>query len=176
MKKITILLILFVVFFFKTSIIFAKNSYVLPYPSAMPGKSLYKVNLMLESITKYWYFGNFAQFEYSRKFADKYIIETKTLLEYGQYWLALKALEKSDSYFKKEPHFLKLASKENKDISEKKNILLLEIEKHIEVLKKIKNEIPSRVLWSPEKENPEELRLHERIDKSIQLRKLYELL
>ena len=68
---------------------FAESQYVLPYPSAMPGSFLYKLNLVQEEILRYWYFGDFGQFKYNLGLSDKYLVEAKTLFEYKQYLLAI---------------------------------------------------------------------------------------
>ncbi|OGH43941.1 MAG: hypothetical protein A3J14_01985 [Candidatus Levybacteria bacterium RIFCSPLOWO2_02_FULL_37_18] len=167
MKKLNLLLIFFVLFLSIQSIAFANSSYVLPYPSSMPGSIPYKVHVFIEHILKYWYFGSFSQFKYNRKYADKYLIEAKVLFEYGQYPLAIKALEKSNFYFKNESDFLVQAERENKNISEKMMLLKNASQKHIEVLEKIKKEVPEKFNWSPEKSIPYELQIRTIIDKAI---------
>ncbi|MDO8621161.1 MAG: DUF5667 domain-containing protein [Candidatus Levybacteria bacterium] len=151
--------------------IFAQSSYVLPYPSAMPGSIFYKTHLVWEEIMKYWYFGNFGQFAYNLKQSDKYLVEAKTLFEYKQFLLAYTALMKSDSYFAQSPLYLGLAKKENKDIEDKKNILKNAALKHTEVLEFLKNEVPEKFEWTPEKSSPTKLNLEEAISKSIEIRK-----
>ncbi|MCL4418206.1 MAG: hypothetical protein M1365_16230 [Actinobacteria bacterium] len=103
-----LLVVVFITFIPLSTKASAQSSYVLPYPSAMPGSSSYKIHQLYESIIKYWYFGNLGQFKYNLKQSDKYLVEAKTLFEYNQYLLASKALTKSDYYFKNiEPYLLK---------------------------------------------------------------------
>ena len=66
------------------SSVYAQSSYVLPYPSQMPGGLYYKIHLIYENVSKYWYFGDFGRFDYNLKQSDKYLVETKTLFEYKQ--------------------------------------------------------------------------------------------
>lgn len=158
-------------FVFSRAPVYAESSYILPYPSAMPGSIFYKTHLVWEKVMKYWYFGNFGQFEYNPKQSDKYLVEAKTLFEYKQFLLAYGALIKSDSYFAQSPLYLRLAKRENKDIENKKNILKNAALKHIEILYLLKNEVPEKFEWRPEKSSPTKLNLKEAISKSIEIRK-----
>ena len=81
--------------------------------------------------------------------------------------MAIKALEKSNFYFKNESDFLVQAERENKNISEKMMLLKNASQKHIEVLEKIKKEVPEKFNWSPEKSIPYELQIRTIIDKAI---------
>src|SRR3989338_10416904 len=129
---------LLAVFIFFASQSFAESSYVLPYPSAMPGSVLYKFGLVREALMKYWYFGDFGEFKYNLSQSDKYLVEAKTLFDYKQYLLGYQALFTSNDYFKKIKPNLISAQKHGKDISEKRNILEEAAEKHIEELIKLK--------------------------------------
>jgi len=170
-EKFVCLLILVFFFFFSSKSAFAESSYVLPYPSSMPGSFAYKFHLVYENISKYWHFGSFGQFEYNLKIADKYLVEAKTLFEYKQYLLAYKALKKSDFYFINILPQLIKANKEEKDIIQKRNILTYAVEKHIEVLEKIEGETPNAFVWRPEKALPTTLYLQKEIVNSVLLRK-----
>lgn len=163
-------LLIFALFLLLSQISFAQSNYVLPYPSRMPDGLSYKLHVIFEGISKYWYFGDFGQFNYNLKTADKYLVEAKTLFEYKQYLLGYKALQKSDSYFVKILPVIVNAKKHGKNIVGKKMILEEASEKHIETLKKIKNNIPSVFLWQPEKSLPTTLNLEKIINQSIQLR------
>src|SRR5687768_12398331 len=101
MRYFVIYSITVLLFLFTPASTLAQSDYVLPYPSSMPGSSLYKIRLIFEEINKYWYFGNISQFTYNLRQSDKYLIEAKTLFEYKQYFLAYQALEKSNHYFNK---------------------------------------------------------------------------
>jgi len=166
------LAILFILIFSRT--VHADSSYVLPYPSFMPGNPLYKVNLIKDEILKYWYFGSFGQFKYNLKQADKYLVEAKTLFEYKQYLLGSEALKKSDNFFTQTTINLNTARGEGKDI--KGNFLILKNagSKHIEVLSKLGNEVPESFTWSPEKKKPTILQLKKDIDNSIEIRKKHQ--
>ena len=146
---------------------FAQSDYVLPYPSSMPGSGFYKVQFLIDNLQKYWYFGNLSQFSYNLQLSDKYLVEAKTLFEYKQYLLALKALKKSDSYFALASHHLQKAHAEGKDISEKQIVFNSAMQKHKEVLLQIRNSIPQEFVWQAEKEQKQYLRLWEDIDMSV---------
>ena len=150
--------------------VFAESSYVLPYPSAMPGSFLYKLNLIQEEILKYWYFGDFGQFKYNLNQSDKYLVEAKTLFDYKQHLLAYQALQRSDNYFKKiEPNIL--AAKKNGKNTVDKEILLKEAaEKHKVELEKLKKNLPRTFEWRPEKQQPETLNLQDSLESSIRIR------
>ena len=152
---------------------YAFSSYVLPYPSVMPGGISYKIHLVEEKILQFWYFGDIGQFNYNLKESDKYLVEAKTLLEYNQYLLGFSALKKSDSYFIKTlPNLLK-AQNRGEDISANRQLLSQAAQKHIEVLTKLKEEVPNSFTWTPEKALPTKLNLKDSIENSIKIRSNY---
>lgn len=163
-----LILVLFLVFF-KTSV-FADSSYVLPYPSAMPGGFSYKIHLIYENISKYWHFGDFGKFDYNLKISDKYLVEAKTLFEYKQYLLGYKALKKSDQYVMYVLPSLIRAEKNGKNIIQKKIIFKEASQKHIGVLEQMKKNVPSTFIWQPEKSTPTTLNLEKSLNESIRLR------
>lgn len=163
------LLVFFFIVFFKTSVL-AQSNYVLPYPSSMPGSLFYEIHLVYENISKFWYFGNFSQFDYNLKLADKYLVEAKTLFEYKQYLLGYKALQKSDLYFKKILPNIVNAAKNGKNTSQKRVILKEAAGKHIETLNKIRKDVPEVFIWQPEKSIPTTLNLGAILDESIRIR------
>src|SRR5450759_4493421 len=107
-----------IVFFaFLLSLIFSHSSlvyadYVLPYPSYMPGSSLYKVSRVVDRLKFYWSWGNIAQIKYHLALSDKYLVEASTLMEYKQYLLGVDALRRSDAEFTKLPVYVAGAKKE----------------------------------------------------------------
>ena len=151
--------------------VFAQSSYVLPYPSAMPGSIWYKLNLVQEEIERFWYFGDFGSFTYSLKQSDKYLVEAKILFEYKQYLLGHQALLKSDAYWMQMQPSLVEASNHGKYIKEKEELYKSAAEKHIEVLHKILYEVPEKFIWTPEKVAATHLNLKTSLDKSITIRK-----
>lgn len=151
----------------------ADSGYVLPYPSFMPGSKLYAFYTMWEEWMGYWYFGNFSKISYNLKQADRYLIEAKTLFEYKQYLLALSALKNSDYYFDNIGKYILLAKKENKDVSQKIDLISMASAKHIEVLSTIKKQIPDSFEWKPEKEKSKILLLRNDLKNSEDLRKKY---
>lgn len=171
MKVIAIgLLIIFFLFLAKP---LEASSYVLPYPSSMPGSVLYDFNLLKESILKFWFFGSLGQFKYNLKQSDKYLVEAKTLFEYNQALLALHALNTSDEYFGQVSVHLDKAKKEGKNVMGSREILGRASKKHIEVLNKLKDELPQTLDWNPEKDKPQTLMLRRDLNNSIELRKKY---
>ena len=152
---------------------FAASSYVLPYPSTMPGSIFYKIHLVEEAVLQYWYFGDFGQFTYNLKQSDKYLVESKTLFEYNQYLLGYNALLKSDKYFVKTLPDLEIAKTRGKNISENRTVLSQAALKHIEELSEMENTTPSNFLWQPEKTNSTSLNIRDAINNAIKLRTNY---
>lgn len=172
MRTASWILIFFILFSFPfANYCLAESNYVLPYPSFMPGNTLYKIHLVIEEIEKYWYFGSIGQFKYNLQQADKYLIEAKTLFEYKQYLLADKALKESDRYFENISKSLTSAQKDKKNISQNETLLKEASVKHIEELVRISNQVPAVFIWQPEKALPTELDLRNTISTSIELRK-----
>jgi len=169
-KGIGVFVAVFILFLFISTHSLAKSSYVLPYPSYMPGSALYKPRLLMEKLSEYWHFGNFSRFSYNLKQSDRYLVEAKTLFEYNQYLLGYDALKKSDRYFKKTLPNLEDAGDEGKDISQNRKTLSLAAEKHIELLAKIKEVVPEKFNWQPEKSASTLLDLKSSIESSISIR------
>mgnify|MGYP001608848777 CR=1 FL=1 len=169
-EKFIYLFALVLFLFLLPKIVFAQSSYVLPYPSSMPGSLAYKFHLIYGTLSKYWYFGDFGQFDYNLKMTDKYLVEAKTLFEYKQFLLGYNALQKSDSYFVKILPKIIEAQKKGKNVIKKKEVLKKASEEHIEVLEEIGSNVPCTFLWEDEKVPPIELNLGEAIAKSINLR------
>ena len=164
------ILVFFFSIFFRTSV-FAQSNYVLPYPSNMPGSIFYKLHLIYEKVSKHWYFGDFGQFDYNLKLAEKYLVEAKTLFEYKQYLLGHEALQKSDFYFSKTLPSLIKAEKNNKNIVQKRSLLREAGQKHIETLEKIQTDTPDIFNWQPERALPTILNIKESVNSSINIRK-----
>ena len=171
MKKSLCILIFLFLSFGCFSKALAESDYVLPYPSSMPGSKFYKVRLIYDEIMKYWYFGDFAKYEYNLKMSDKYLVEAKTLFEYKQYLLAYSSLKKSDNYFINIYPGLEKARKKRKDITQKQNMLKNASSKHIEVLYFISEITPDNFIWIPEKADSTDLNLKKSIEESIKIRK-----
>lgn len=173
MKRITLSFVtLLIVFSFFVGPSFA-SSYVLPYPSTMPGGLAYKLHLAWERALRYWYSGSFGQFVYNLKKSDKYLVEAKTLFEYQQYLLGYTALEKSNEYFALTLPSLDKAKSEGKNIEAKRIVLHQASLKHIEVLQKMERETPAEFTWSPEKNPASLLHIQRAIQKAIQERETY---
>ncbi len=168
MKKILVLF-LFLILAMSSSV-YAESSYVLPYPSVMPGNRFYEVKMIWDEFKKYWFFGNFGQFKYNLDQSDNYLVEAKTLFEYKQYLLGYNALKKSDFYFGNiQPHLL-MSKNEGRDITEKEKILKSAVQKHREVLNNIRSKVPNTFKWEPEKDLPTVLYLHKSIEEAISIR------
>lgn len=170
MRSILIVFFVLTLLFSSVTLSFASSSYVLPYPGFMPGNKLYMVGLLLDNLKGYCSFGDFAQFKYNLFESDKNLVEAKTLFEYNQYHLAVKALENSDAYFKNILPNLVKAQNNGKDISDNMQLLYLARTKHVEVLQKIKKETPKIFLWRDEKKAPIQLDIWGKIDQSINIR------
>lgn len=148
------------------SLMAAPSSYVLPYPSFMPGHKVYKVKQIFDKIYGIWCFGSLAQFKYNLKMADKKLVEAKTLFEYGQLLLGVKAIQQNGFYLDQAFLALGKAKKEEKDISRKREIFKEALKKHAEVLDGISKETPDANYWQEEKKEGRVLEIGQEI-KSI---------
>lgn len=146
-------------------------SYVLPYPSAMPGNKLYTLERFFDTVKKYWCFGSIASYKYELGLADKYLVEAKTLFEYKQFLLAADALKRSDIHVEKLPSLVFSIEKEGKDTHMIQQNISQAMEEHIRVLYRIKEEVPESFEWNPEKGNKEDLQLHTMIQNAMLLRR-----
>ncbi len=153
-----------------TQTVFAEPTYVLPYPSEMPGSRLYKAFVLWDELMKYWYFGSLSQFRYNLEQSDKYLVEAKTLFEYKQYLLAENALKKSDIYFNNAQGSLEIAKVEQKNIRDKKSLFKEAARKHIEVLEAVKAQVPEAFVWQPEKTQASILDIGNDISNAIMIR------
>ncbi len=148
----------------------AESSYVLPYPSYMPGNFFYKPRLIISELSKYIYFGDFGKYDYNLKESDHYLVEAKILFDYKQYLLATNALKKSDEYFGKIYPNLENAKRNGKDISERELKLKEASRKHMETLGHLGEHLPDAVDWNPEDSTGTNLKLKEIIESSINTR------
>ncbi|MBI5412010.1 hypothetical protein HZA43_02425 [Candidatus Peregrinibacteria bacterium] len=134
-------------------------SYVLPYPSFMPGNKLYRVSRFIDEVKRYWYWGNLSSYRYYLGQSDKALVEAKTLFEYNQYLLAVKALDRSNAALQHVSDSLKGA-----EFREAMN-------EHKKVIGKLLGELPEEFIWRPEREKPQTLRIHEELNRALFLRK-----
>lgn len=170
-RKILLIFLFFISFnFIVPKIVSAESTYVLPYPSYMPGNFFYQPRLIISKISKYIYFGDFGKFDYNLKESDHYLVEAETLFEYKQYLLATEALSRSDEYFKKIYPALEGARKNGKNISERDLILKEASRKHMEALDHISEHLPEEVEWNPENSTPTNLNFKKIIENSINTR------
>jgi hypothetical protein len=164
-------LLLFQVLLFAFPGLAKAQDYVLPYPSYMPGHRLYRIHQVWEKIQEKWHFGNLAKFKYHLGLSDKYLVEAKTLFEYKQYPLAIRALKIADTHFTKAPIFLMIAQKEGKDISGKTALLSEAAKKHKEILEKLLLVVPPEFNWQPEKREATLIKIKSLLEESIRLRR-----
>jgi hypothetical protein len=165
MKKTLFLLVLTTYYLVLPRSVFAE--YVMPYPSYLPGNSLYKVSRIVDRLKFYWSRGNIAQTKYHLALSDKYLIEAKTLMEYKQYLLGTDALRRSDKEFMQLPAYVAGAKKEGVNVSELQRLITAAAEKHTELLTGILAVTPDKFTWTPEKSKPTELPLGDMIKTSI---------
>lgn len=147
-------------------------AYVLPYPGAMPGNKAYSLKQIVDTVSQYWAFGSFARHKYELTLSDKKLVEAKTLFEYQQYLLALKALESSNLHFKRAAEFLARAGKEGKDLTQKTANFQAAAARHKEVLAALGKNLPESFFWQPEKKSGTELNLKAVIEEAIKLREI----
>jgi len=171
MRLVLLLLLLILFLLSHPPKIAAESSYVLPYPSFMPGNKFHSVEVVWDKILSFWYFGSFSQFQYNLHQSDQYLVEAKTLFEYKQYVLAMNSLEKSNGFFINSIDSLKSAKEENKDITDKMMLLQNASEKHSEVLQDIDRFTPDLFEWTPEKKYPTLIHIKKNLQEAVEIRR-----
>jgi len=167
MKKIIIIISFIILSFFVISHSSQiQASYVLSYPSFMPGNKLYKISRIVDQLNNWWYFGNIAQIKYHLGLSDKYLVEAKTLFEYKQYLLGVDALKRSTKQFQTLPLFVKQGISENKNMNSLISTISEAVVIHRSVLQEMKISCPEIFEWVPEKRAATELKLHDELDKA----------
>ena len=144
--------------------------YVLPYPSFMPGNKVYRLTRIIDRISGFWYFGNVAQAKFHLKLSDKYLVEAKTLFEYGQYLLGVDALSRSDREFSTLPEAVAEARNMRIDVSQLVDTIRAAEEKHTSVLTSVEGYVPAEFTWTPEKTSATHLKLRDMIEASKRVR------
>ncbi len=144
--------------------------YVLPYPSFMPGNTMYRITRLTDRLKAIWHFGNLSSYRYRLALADKYLVEAKTLFEYRQYLLASDALERSDEQFSAVPGYLINASKEGKDTRQFLRVFAEASAAHKNVLAGLLANTPDTFVWSPEKSAATTLPIREMLLRSVRIR------
>lgn len=147
------------------------SEYVLPYPSYMPGHMMYVARQFIEKIQQYWYFGDMAKVKYHMKMADKYLVETKTLVEYNQVKLAIEALQQSDTHFTLAVLYERDVTYDKKDNGEQKQSLREAGEKHEQIIRSLLENLPEEIEWNEEKKEPEILSIDMLFNQSSIIRK-----
>lgn len=148
----------------------AVAAYVLPYPSFMPGNTLYRVSRFVDEVKRYWYSGNLSSYRYYLGQSDKALVEAKTLFEYRQYLLAVNALDRSNAALQRVPETLQWAKAEGKNIEKYEREFGEAMEEHKTIIGKLFGELPEEFIWRPEREKPQTLRIHEELNRSARLR------
>ena len=155
LKVIGSLILFLAILFFPAT---ADAAYVLPYPSFMPGNKLYRVSRFIDEVKRYWYWGNLSSYRYYLGQSDKALVEAKTLFEYNQYLLAVKALDRSNAALQRVPDSLKGAE------------FIEAMNEHKKVIGRLLGELPEEFIWRPEREKPQTLRIHEELNRALLLR------
>jgi hypothetical protein len=148
----------------------AHADYVLPYPSYMPGNRLYAASKIAERLKSWWYWGSIGQTKYHMNLADKYLVEAKTLFEYKQYMLAINALRTSDEHIVQVPLYIARGKTEGENMDQFEKLFSSEKNTHLEVLVKLKSELPKTFIWTPEKAIPTTLDIEGLLSRAITLR------
>lgn len=165
MKKIFFVIILYLML-----PLAVQAEYVLPYPSFMPGNTLYKISTLLDKLKAHWSFGNIAQLKYRMSMADKKLVEAKTLFEYKQYALAMNALYESTAQAASVPRLLESAKAQGIDMKELNKTVCEQINVHQEVLQKLRTSLPAVFAWQEEKKDAVNLPIREAFDSAVKTR------
>lgn len=168
MKKILTILC---ITYFISQLSVVRADYVLPYPSYMPGNTLYRISRITDRLKSYWYWGNIAQIKYHLGLSDKYLVEAKTLFEYKQYLLAADALSRSDKELTNIPGLLQRGAKEGKDMTQLGETVREAMSVHMTVINTLKNQLPKEFIWRPEKASETTIRIDEILTSSYEIRR-----
>lgn len=147
-----------------------RADYVLPYPSLMPGNKLYKISRLVDTLKKYWYWGNISQIRYHMGLSDKYLVEAKILFEYKQYILAVDALRRSNNEFFQVKSPLHDARNNQINTSHIETQIQESALVQREVIQKLKQQLPAEYTWKEEKKEPVVLPLFQLLEEAHQLR------
>lgn len=169
MSKAVVSLVLLIVIITSPRVVLA--SYMLPYPSFMPGNKLYPIMRLLDETKRYWYWGTIGNIKYYMMLSDKDLVEAKTLFEYKQYFLALDALDRSNKNIHRLRSLVLLSEREKKDISLLLPVIQEDMLVHQSILNTLRNQLPMEILWQPEKQSSVLLPLHELISAALEVRK-----
>lgn len=169
-KNIFVLFLFFYLPFVICHLSLVHAAYVLPYPSFMPGSSLYKISTLLDVAKRYWSFGNIAQLKYRMGLADKKLVEAKTLFEYKQYALAMNAIYESTAQVTLIPKYLGRATTQGIDMKEFNKTVCEQMNVHQEVLHMLRTSLPAAFVWQEEKKDAINLPIGQAIDAAIQTR------
>lgn len=145
-------------------------AYVLPYPSYMPGHALYEISEVIDQLKYWWNWGSLSRAKITLALADKKIVEARVLSEYGQHYLATKAVASSDTHVHQLPLLLEEAKEEGKDIEQLRTRIVDFSQKHIEVITVMKSYSPDEIDWHLETGSTTELSIHDLLDESIATR------
>lgn len=145
-------------------------SYMLPYPSYMPGNKLYQLSRILDKVKLYWSYGSIAKAKVYMNLSDKYLVEAKTLFEYKQYLLGADALKRSNSAFEQIPIYIQIGRSERKEMSGVITQIIEGVVVHTQLLAQMEKEVPQEFLWTPEKTGSTNLPLSEYIKAAIKIR------
>jgi hypothetical protein len=142
---------------FALSVTPVNAAYVLPYPSYMPGHVLYGSQKVFDRMQEWWYFGLIGQAMYYRTLSDRYMVESKTLFEYGQHKLATQALVVSNKHFLQAYLTIMDLEAEEYDAGQQRILVQEASIKHKEILTYIDTLIPDEIVWEEEKKDSETL-------------------
>lgn len=147
-----------------------RAAYVLPYPSFMPGNKLYRVSRFIDQVKRYWYWGDLASYRYYLSQSDKSLVEALTLFDYQQYFLALEALERSNTMLQYVPNTLIRAREEGKDIKKYTLEFHDAMVEHGRLIRQVLENTPNEFLWSPERDTPTMLHLRQELNHASDIR------
>ena len=102
--------------------------------------------------------------------SDKHLVEAKTLFEYKQYALGVRALEKSNSEVVQISPLLSRLIEEKKSNPEIIENVDEEMRSHVGVLARMFSETPDSIEWTEERQAPRVINLNDFHTIAIQLR------
>jgi hypothetical protein len=144
MKKLLLLLFIFVFSIFSIQNTFAQNAtsssqvkhveYDLPYPGILPDSPLYFLKAVRDNFLALFITDPLKTSEYDLLMADKRLASSKSLVDLKKYDLAITTLSKSGNYFDKAIQKAAEAKRQGKNADSILDKLLVSSQKHQEII------------------------------------------
>jgi hypothetical protein len=129
---------------------FINVSYDLPFPGILPDNPLYFLKALRDNLMKYLIADPLKKAEYDLLMADKRLVSAESLVDKGNYQLAITTLSKSGNYFDEAIQLAAKAKREKENPSDILNRLFIASQKHQLVIYQMSQKTKGEVKYSLE--------------------------